>query len=76
MVHAFIMVKTSAGKSERLVDDIQGLEDVQEAHVVAGDWDVIVEVETEEVYDVLHTAVSDVQDLGGVTETKTYFSMD
>lgn len=76
MVHAFIMVKTDAGKSEDLLADVQELAGVAEAHIVAGDFDIIVEVDTDEVYDVLHTASTDIQDLGGVADTKTYISLE
>ncbi|WP_224448846.1 Lrp/AsnC ligand binding domain-containing protein [Haloprofundus salilacus] len=76
MVHAFIMVKTGAGESEQLVAPIRELERVAEAHIVAGAYDLIVEVDAEEVYDVLKTASSEVQSLQGVTDTKTYISLD
>ncbi|WP_224333953.1 Lrp/AsnC ligand binding domain-containing protein [Haloprofundus halobius] len=76
MVHAFIMVKTGAGESEQLVAPIRELERVTEAHIVAGAYDLIVEVDAEEVYDVLKTASSGVQGLQGVTDTKTYISLD
>jgi DNA-binding Lrp family transcriptional regulator len=76
MVHAFIMVKTAAGESEPMVEVIRGIESVTEAHVVAGEFDVIAEVDAEEVYDVLHTASSSIQGLDGVVDTKTYFALD
>jgi DNA-binding Lrp family transcriptional regulator len=76
MVHAFIMVQTDAGKSEALLADVTQLDGVAEAHIVAGDFDIIVEVDTEEVYEVLHTASSDIQDLDGVADTKTYISLE
>jgi DNA-binding Lrp family transcriptional regulator len=76
MVHAFVMVKTAAGKSEDLLSAVRELSDVREAHVVAGDYDMIVEVEAEEVYDILHAASSDIQSLDGVSDTKTYIAMD
>jgi DNA-binding Lrp family transcriptional regulator len=76
MVHAFIMVKTGAGESERLLEPIRELETVTEAHIVAGAYDVIAEVDTDEVYEVLQTASSEVQGLQGVTDTKTYIAMD
>ncbi|WP_224268137.1 Lrp/AsnC ligand binding domain-containing protein [Haloprofundus salinisoli] len=76
MVHAFIMVKTGAGESEQLVAPIRELERVTEAHIVAGAHDVIVEVDAEEVYDVLKTASSGIQGLQGVTDTKTYISLE
>jgi DNA-binding Lrp family transcriptional regulator len=76
MVHAFIMVKTAAGESERLVEAIRGVAEVAEAHIVAGAWDIIVEVDAEEVYNVLKVASSEVQGLQGVNDTKTYIAMD
>ncbi|PSQ27258.1 ArsR family transcriptional regulator [Halobacteriales archaeon QS_9_68_17] len=75
MVHAFIMVKTAAGKSENLLATIRELGRIHEAHIVAGDYDIITEVDAEEVYDVLHTASSEIQGFDGVADTKTYISM-
>jgi DNA-binding Lrp family transcriptional regulator len=75
MVHAFIMVKTAAGKSEDLLTAIRELGRIHEAHIVAGDYDIITEVDAEEVYEVLHTASSEIQGFDGVADTKTYISM-
>lgn len=75
MVHAFIMVKTAAGRSEDLLSSIRELEQVDEAHIVAGDYDIISEVDVGEVYDVLHAASSGIQGLDGVADTKTYISI-
>lgn len=76
MVDAFIMVKTAAGESETTVARIRELDTVSEAHVVAGDYDVIAEVSAPEVYEVLHTASSSIQNLEGVVDTKTYIALD
>ncbi|THE66797.1 Lrp/AsnC family transcriptional regulator [Salinadaptatus halalkaliphilus] len=76
MVHAFIMVKTAAGSSEGLLESIRGFESVSNAHIVAGNYDIIVETDAPEVYDVLKAVSSDIQGLEGVTETKTYIAMD
>ncbi|QLG51295.1 Lrp/AsnC ligand binding domain-containing protein [Natrinema halophilum] len=75
MVHAFIMVKTAAGKSEGLLAEIGDLELVADAHIVAGNYDIIAEVNAPEVYDVLQTVSSSMQGLSGVTDTKTYIAM-
>ncbi len=75
MVDAVIMVRTDAGQSEETVVAVRDLEHVQEAHVVAGEFDIIAEVTAEEVYDVLHTASSNIQGLDGVLDTKTYMAM-
>ena len=76
MVHAFVLGKTGAGKSEEMVEVIRNLDAVTEAHVVAGAFDVIAEVEGEAVYEVLHTASSLIQGLDGVLDTKTYIALD
>jgi len=76
MVRAFIFVQTGAGESEELLRPIGEFEDVVEAHIVAGEWDVIAEVETGEVYEVMKASSSGIQALDGVTDTKTYIVID
>jgi DNA-binding Lrp family transcriptional regulator len=76
MVHAFIMVKTAAGRSEDVLQAVRGLDKISEAHVVAGDYDVIAEADADEVYDVLHAASSDISGVEGVADTKTYMAID
>jgi DNA-binding Lrp family transcriptional regulator len=76
MVRAYIMVKTAAGKSQDLLAATRDLAGVLEAHIVAGAYDVIVEAEGEEVYDVMHSVATDVRDLDGVTDTRTYICLE
>lgn len=76
MVRAFIMVKTTAGKSEELQRAISDLDGVAEAHVVAGQFDIIVEAEGDEVYTVMHDVATRVRDLEGVADTKTYICLE
>jgi len=76
MARAFIMVKTAAGKSEGLLSPIVDLPGVLEAHVVAGGYDIIAEAEGAEVYDVMHSVATKVRKLDGVTDTRTYVSLD
>ncbi|GAB3020891.1 Lrp/AsnC family transcriptional regulator [Natronobiforma cellulositropha] len=76
MVHAFIMVKTAAGMSEDLLGDLRELESVSDAHIVAGNYDIITEVDVDEVYEVLEVVSSGIQSFDGVTDTKTYIAMD
>lgn len=76
MVRAYIMVKTAAGKSEELLDGTTGIDGVQEAHIVAGQYDIIVEVQGEEVYDVMHSVATDIRELDGVVDTRTYICLE
>jgi len=76
MVRAFIMAKTSAGKSADLQAAIEAVDGVREAHVVAGKYDIIVEAEGEEVYTVIHTVSTEIRDLDGVVDTRTYICLE
>ncbi len=76
MVTAFIMIKTGAGKSADLLATIRGHEGVADAHIVAGQYDVIAEATGEEVYDVMHSVATRIRDLDGVVDTRTYICME
>ena len=76
MVNAFIMVETLPGRSEEIREQVAALDAVTEAHVVAGRYDVIAEVDAPEVYDVLHTSSTAVQGMEGVADTTTYVALD
>lgn len=76
MVLAFIMVKTTAGKSTELQTQIRDMDGVREAHVVAGQYDIIVEAEGDEVYTLIHTVANDLNNLDGIVETRTYICLE
>ncbi len=76
MVSAYLMIKTAAGKSADLLTAIEEQEGVREAHIVAGQYDIIAEVGGEDVYDVVHAASTDVRGLDGVVDTRTYICLD
>lgn len=76
MVRAFIMVKTAAGKSAELQDRIREMDAVLDAHVVAGQHDVIVEAEADEVYSVINAVATDLHDLDGIVDTRTYVCLE
>lgn len=76
MVRAFIMTKVEAGHAEDVLAEVQGFGRITEAHVVAGDYDLVVEAEGEEVYDVLHSASNAIRGLANVVDTKTYVALE
>jgi len=72
MVHAVVMVETGTAKSTEILDEITSLERVLEAHVVAGDYDIIAEVEAEAVGEVMSTVATAIRDIDGIDDTRTY----
>ena len=65
------MIDTAAGTSERLVDEIREFDRVTEAHV-AGEFDIVVELEGERTYDLQRVLSSQVAALDGVGTMRTY----
>ena len=44
---AFILIKAAPGHEREVVDDLMKIEEVQEAHVVPGEWDVLAVVNSQ-----------------------------
>jgi len=75
MVNAFIMIKTVAGKSEDLLATVRESEGIKEAHIVAGQYDIIAEATGPEVYDIMQSVATRIRDLDGVADTRTYIAL-
>lgn len=75
MVKAYIMVITAAGTTHEILPQIKEIDGVTEADAVAGDYDIIVVVETEDPSDLLPTITSQLQGIDGVGSTRTYITI-
>ncbi|GGK69086.1 MULTISPECIES: Lrp/AsnC family transcriptional regulator [Haloarcula] len=76
MVVAYVMVKAHTGDADRLKDDIEAVDGVVEAHIVAGDVDFIAKVNVETPAEVKDVAATHIQEIQGVETTQTYIAMD
>ena len=76
MVRAYIMVKANTGEADRLKSSIEALEGVRDAHIVAGDVDIIATVDVETPAQVKEVAANGIQGVSGVEDTQTYVAME
>jgi DNA-binding Lrp family transcriptional regulator len=76
MVRAYIMVKSTSEETDPLLEAVRSREFVTEAHVVAGDFDIITETEAPEVSDILRSAANGIRALDGVEDTRTYVRLE
>jgi DNA-binding Lrp family transcriptional regulator len=76
MVRAYIMVKANTGEADRLKSNIEAIEGVEDAHIVAGDVDIITTVSVDTPADVKEVAANGIQSVDGVEDTQTYVAMD
>lgn len=76
MVTAYVMIKAHTGDADRLKHEISDIDGVEEAHIVAGDVDLIAKVSVDTPAAVKDVAATHVQDIEGVESTQTYIAMD
>ena len=72
MVRSFVMVEAGTGQAEALLERIRELEHVADANIVAGDVEIIVEAEAEEVYNIINSVATEIRSFDDVNDTKTY----
>ncbi|EMA29217.1 Lrp/AsnC family transcriptional regulator [Halobiforma nitratireducens] len=76
MVTAFVMVKANTGEADRLRTEMEAIDGVRSAHIVAGDVDLIAKTQVDTPAAVKEIAATRVQRIDGVEGTQTYIAMD
>ncbi|UPW00970.1 Lrp/AsnC ligand binding domain-containing protein [Halorussus gelatinilyticus] len=76
MVTAYVMVKANTGEADRLKSAILDLDGVVDAHIVAGDVDIIAKLDVDSTANVKEIAADGIQGVNGVEDTQTYIAMD
>ncbi|MFW6318316.1 MAG: Lrp/AsnC family transcriptional regulator [Halorubrum sp.] len=76
MVTAFVMVKANTGEADRLREEIEAIDGVESAHIVAGDVDIIAKARVDAPAEVKDIAATEIQGIDGVEDTQTYMAMD
>lgn len=76
MVVAYVMVKAHSSDADRIKADIEAVEGVVEASIVAGDVDFISKVDVGSPAAVKDVAATGIQGIEGVEDTQTYIAMD
>jgi DNA-binding Lrp family transcriptional regulator len=76
MVHAYVMVVTGSGTSPEVLSAVRAFENVTEAHIIAGEWDLVVEVEADRVYEILRLVSAEIGTVEDVGATRTYIVLE
>ncbi|KAB1196857.1 MULTISPECIES: Lrp/AsnC family transcriptional regulator [Haloferax] len=71
MVQAYVTIQTGGGTSQNVVEELRELGKVRKANIVAGEVDVIAEVEAESEQDLLRLISDEIQSIDGVGRTRT-----
>lgn len=71
MIQAYVMIMTGAGAARSLLPTIRELEGVNQANIVAGEFDIVALVEAESPQSLLRLVTDDLQSLEDVGRTRT-----
>lgn len=71
MVRAYVTIVTGAGTSRDVVEQLRAVPGVLKADIVAGEFDVVAEVETDSESDLLALVTDEIQSIEGVGRTST-----
>ncbi len=70
-ITAYILVKTEVGKTDFVLKDLLDISKVSKATMVTGDYDIVVELVSDSVDDILTTVAQEIRQIRDVNETKT-----
>lgn len=76
MPRAYVTIVTSANMSPTVIEQLEDIEAVIDAHIVAGDFDIIAELEARETSDMLPIVTKRIQGIDGVGHTRTYIVLE
>lgn len=70
MVTAFVLVMSKTGKEKEVLKSLQSLDEIREASIVFGDYDIIAKVDVADINDlnnILVTKIRKIPDIAGTT---------
>lgn len=71
-VTAYVLIKTEVGKADTVASEILKIPGISKASVVAGEYDIIVELVETNVKEIFNKVVKEIQEVSDVKETKTF----
>jgi len=80
---AFILIKASPGHEREVVNDLMGIDEVKEAHVIPGKWDVMAVVDFQKdvsiqsdrrVYDLVQEKIAKISHMLDTNTMVSYYS--
>ncbi len=69
MIRAYILIVASPGETQAVFDALTSIEDVKQAHQVIGPYDIVAEIEVEELADIPPILSQHIRTIAGVENT-------
>jgi DNA-binding Lrp family transcriptional regulator len=76
VVVAYVAIKASTSEADRLLETVSQVDGVVDAHIVAGDVDLIAKLNVDSPAAVKQVAAENLGGIDGVESTTTYVAME
>ncbi len=71
MVTAYLLVMADSGMEKDVIEDLQELDEVEEAELIYGEWDIITKLKVPDVSMLGDFILKNIRGIGGVKKTST-----
>ena len=71
MITAYILVMADSGAEKEVIEDLQELDEVEEADLIYGEWDIILRLKVPEVSMLGDFILQNIRAITGVKKTST-----
>ncbi len=68
-IKAYVLIVTDPGNTKSVLEEIQGMQGIEAVHEVMGPYDIVVEIEVEDLADVPPILGSHIRTIEGVENT-------
>jgi len=76
MVKSYVLIKTQAGKEDKVLRDLGDMNVVEEAHKVFGEFDIVAEVRARDMETVVEVVTERIRKVGAIEDTQTLLVID
>lgn len=76
MLQAYFLIKTEAGRTRNVLEKVKGMENVREAHIFTGPYDIIAIAEADEMNELTRLLLDEIRITEGVKATTTCVRID
>jgi len=76
MTLAFLLITTKVGNEKAVVERLLSFEEIEEANILFGEWDIIAKIKTSDNKNMQAFIIDKIRNLEGVTQTSALIAAD
>ncbi|MEM2873930.1 MAG: Lrp/AsnC ligand binding domain-containing protein [Candidatus Nanoarchaeia archaeon] len=71
MPSAYVLIRSDSGMEKEIIDDLLEFDEIEEAELIYGEWDIIVKLKVDEISQLGNFILENIRSIKGVKQTST-----